>query len=103
LVTSEYNLFFCTNIDSNVRDLEGALLKLKAFIDFSKLPNLIITKEVIDTALGDLIKPQAVDVDINDIQKEVARHYGITISDLSSKSRKQHTVLITFCFSLFNL
>jgi chromosomal replication initiation ATPase DnaA len=47
-----------------VRDLEGALLKLKAFIDFSKLPNLIITKEVIDTALGDLIKPQAVDVDI---------------------------------------
>ncbi|CAC9646426.1 chromosomal replication initiator protein DnaA [bacterium endosymbiont of Bathymodiolus sp. 5 South] len=92
-LTEDMALYIAGNIDSNVRDLEGALLKLKAFIDFSKLPNLIITKEVIDTALGDLIKPQAVDVDINDIQKEVARHYGITISDLSSKSRKQHTVL----------
>ena len=92
-LTEDIALYIAGNIDSNVRDLEGALLKLKAFVDFSKLPSLIITKEVIDTALGDLIKPQAVDVDINDIQKEVTKHYGITISDLSSKSRKQHTVL----------
>lgn len=92
-LTEDIALYIAGNIDSNVRDLEGALLKLKAFVDFSKRPNLIITKEVIDTALGDLIKPQAINIDINDIQKEVAKHYGVTISDLSSKSRKQHTVL----------
>ncbi len=91
-LTEDMALYIAGNIDSNVRDLEGALLKLKAFIDFSKLPNLIVTKEVVDTALGDLIKPQAMDVDINDIQKEVAKHYVVTVSDLSSKSRKQHTV-----------
>jgi chromosomal replication initiator protein len=28
-------LYIAGNIDSNVRDLEGALLKLKAFIDLS--------------------------------------------------------------------
>ncbi len=85
--------YIAGNINSNVRDLEGALLKLKAFIDFSKLPNLIVTKEVIDTALEDLIKSQTVAVDINDIQKVIAKYYAITVSDLSSKSRKKHIVL----------
>lgn len=92
-LSEDIALYIAGNIDSNVRDLEGSLLKLKAFIDFSKLPNTIITKEIIDTAIGDLIKPQVVDVDINDIQKEVAKNYAITVSDLSSKSRKQHAVL----------
>ncbi len=86
-------LYIATNIDSNVRDLEGALLKLKAFTDFSTTPKLIINKEVVDTALADLIKPQALNIDINDIQKTTAKHYAITVSDLSSKSRKQHIVI----------
>ncbi|MBA5248559.1 MAG: chromosomal replication initiator protein DnaA [Gammaproteobacteria bacterium] len=86
-------LYIAGNITSNVRDLEGALLKLKAFIDFSKLDNLVVTKEVIDVALGDLIKPKAKNVDINDIQKESAKYYDITISDLTSKNRQQHIVL----------
>ena len=92
-LTEDIALYIAGNINSNVRDLEGALLKLKAFIDFSKLPNLAITKEVVDAALGDLIKPQPMDIDINDIQKEVAKHYAVTVSDLSSKNRKQHIVL----------
>ncbi|KAA0446110.1 MAG: chromosomal replication initiator protein DnaA [Candidatus Thioglobus sp.] len=85
-------LYIAGNITSNVRDLEGALLKLKAFIDFSNLKNIVVTKEVVDSALGDLIKPKARNVDINDIQKENAKHYGVTVSDLSSKSRKQNIV-----------
>lgn len=91
-LSEDIALYIASNIDSNVRDLEGALLQLKAFVDFSRLSNLVITKEVIDTALGELIKPKTINIDINDIQKEVAKHYVITISDLSSKSRKQHTV-----------
>ncbi|SFV87527.1 Chromosomal replication initiator protein DnaA [hydrothermal vent metagenome] len=86
-------LYIAGNITSNVRDLEGALLKLKAFVDFSKQDNLTITKEVIDKALGDLIKPKINNVDINDIQKESAKHYTITVSDLSSQTRKHHIVL----------
>lgn len=86
-------LYIAGNITSNVRDLQGALLKLNAFVNFSKLSNPIVTKEVIDTALEDLFKPKAKNIDINDIQKENAKHYGITVSDLNSKSRKQHIVL----------
>ncbi|HIE78971.1 MAG TPA: chromosomal replication initiator protein DnaA [Candidatus Thioglobus sp.] len=85
-------LFIAGHITSNVRNLEGALLKLKAYVDFSKINNSLISKEVVENALGDLIHPQVTVVDINDIQKETIKHYGITISDLSSKSRKQHIV-----------
>ncbi len=92
-LTEDTALFIAGHITSNVRDLEGALLKLKAFVDFSKIDSSFISKEVIETALGDLIKPHTTNIDINDIQKEVAKYYAITISDLSSKSRKQHTVL----------
>ena len=92
-LTEDTALFIAGHITSNVRDLEGALLKLKAFVDFSKIDHSFITKDVIESALGDLIKPPIKNIDINDIQKETAKHYAITVSDLSSKSRKQHTVL----------
>ena len=92
-LSEDIALYIAGHITSNVRDLEGALLKLKAFVDFSKLSGSVITKEVVDAALGDLIKPQIKNIEVNDIQKEVAKHYAVTISDLSSKSRKQHIVL----------
>ena len=107
-LTEDVALFIAAHITSNVRDLEGALLKLKAFVDFTKIGQTLISKEIIETALGDLIKPKINSVDINDIQKEVAKHYALTISDLSSKSRKQHTVLarqmaIYICHELSSL
>jgi chromosomal replication initiator protein len=92
-LTADIALYIASNITSSVRDLEGALLKLKAFVDFSKLDNLNITKEIIDVALGDIIKPKTKNININDIQKESAKHYGITLSDLISKNRKQHIIL----------
>lgn len=107
-LTEDVALFIAGHITSNVRDLEGALLKLKAFVNFSKMNHNFISKEVVEAALGDLIKPQIKNIDINDIQKEVAKHYALTISDLSSKSRKQHTVLarqmaIYICHELSSL
>ncbi len=107
-LTEDVALFIAGHITSNVRDLEGALLKLKAFVDFSKMDQTLISKEVVEAALGDLIKPQINKIDVNDIQKEVSKHYALTISDLSSKSRKQHTVLarqmaIYICHELSSL
>ncbi len=107
-LTEDIALFIAGHITSNVRDLEGALLKLKAFVDFSKMDQKLISKEVVETALSDLIKPQIKNIEVNDIQKEAAKHYALTISDLSSKSRKQHTVLarqmaIYICHELSSL
>jgi len=89
----EVALYIASNIKSNVRDLEGALLKLKAFVDFSGLSHKQVDKNLVDTALSDLISPKKTTVDIFDIQKETSIKYGITNSELISKSRKQNLVL----------
>ena len=91
-LSEDVALFIASHVTSNVRDLEGALLKLKAFVDFSRIDHSSISKEVIERALGDLISPKKRLVEINEIQKTVSKYYGITVSDLVSNSRKQHLV-----------
>jgi len=91
-LSEDVALFIASHVTSNVRDLEGALLKLKAFVDFSRIDHSSISKEVVEGALGDLISPKKRLIEINEIQKTVSRYYGITVSDLVSNSRKQHLV-----------
>ena len=91
-LTEDVALFIASHVISNVRDLEGALLKLKAFVDFSQIDHSLITKDVVEGALGDLIKPKKLFIEVNEVQKTVSKYYGITVSDLVSNSRKQHLV-----------
>ena len=91
-LTEDVALFIASHVVSNVRDLEGALLKLKAFVDFSQIDHSLITKDVVEGALGDLIKPKKLFIEVNEVQKTVSKYYGITVSDLVSNSRKQHLV-----------
>jgi chromosomal replication initiator protein len=107
-LSEDVALFIASHVTSNVRDLEGALLKLKAFVDFSKIDHALISKEVVESALGDLISPKKRFIEINEIQKTVSKYYGITLSDLISNSRKQHLVrarqmAIYMCHELTNL
>ena len=91
-LSEDIALFIASHVMSNVRDLEGALLKLKAFVDFSQIDHSLITKDVVEGALGDLIKPKKLFIEVNEVQKTVSKYYGITVSDLISNSRKQHLV-----------
>jgi len=91
-LSEDVALFIASHVMSNVRDLEGALLKLKAFVDFSQIDHSLITKDVVEGALGDLIKPKKLFIEVNEVQKTVSKYYGITVSDLISNSRKQHLV-----------
>ena len=91
-LSEDIALFIASHVVSNVRDLEGALLKLKAFVDFSQIDHSFITKDVVEGALGDLIKPKKLIIEVNEVQKTVSKFYGITVSDLISNSRKQHLV-----------
>lgn len=107
-LSEDIALFIASHVTSNVRDLEGALLKLKAFVDFSKIDHTLISKEVVESALGDLISPKKHLIEINEIQKTVSKYYGITVSDLVSNSRKQHLVrarqmAIFICHNLTSL
>ena len=91
-LSEDVALFIASHVMSNVRDLEGALLKLKAFVDFSQIDHSLITKDVVEGALGDLIRPKKLFIEVNEVQKTVSKYYGITVSDLVSNSRKQHLV-----------
>lgn len=76
--------FLASKITSNVRELEGALNKVVAI---SRLVGREITLENTHEILRDLLRSSERVVTIEEIQKKVAEHYNIKISDMSSDKR----------------
>jgi chromosomal replication initiator protein len=75
-----------THIRSNVRELEGALMRLAAFASLKSEP---ITVPLARDVLADVIPPQGYKPPIERIQEAVAAHYGLTVAKLTSGSREQ--------------
>jgi len=78
------------HIRSNVRELEGALMRLAAFASLKSEP---ITVPLARDVLGDVIPPQGYRPPIERIQEAVAAHYGLTVPKLTSASREQKIAL----------
>lgn len=76
-------------VNSNIRELEGTLNRIKAYSEFNKEP---ITTDSIKTALKDLFAHKLKKVTIPIIQSLVAEYYNIKVSDLCSKNRSQRIV-----------
>jgi chromosomal replication initiator protein len=79
-----------THIRSNVRELEGALMRLAAFASLKSEP---ITVPLARDVLGDQIPPEGYRPPIERIQEAVAAHYGLTVAKLTSSSREQKVSL----------
>jgi chromosomal replication initiator protein len=79
-----------THIRSNVRALEGALMRLGAFASLKAQP---ITVSLARDVLSDVIPPQGYRPPIERIQEIVAAHYGLTVAKLTSASREQKVAL----------
>ncbi len=82
----EVAFFIAKNIQSNVRELEGALKRVIANAHFTGQP---ITVEFTRDALKDLLTLQAKLVSIDNIQRTVAEYYKIKVSDLLAKRRSR--------------
>lgn len=82
----EVAFFIAKRIQSNVRELEGALKRVIANAHFKAEP---ITLDFAREALKDLLALQAKLVTIENIQKTVAEYYKIKVSDLVSKRRNR--------------
>jgi chromosomal replication initiator protein len=78
------------HIRSNVRELEGALMRLAAFASLKGEP---ITIALARDVLGDQIPPEGYRPPIERIQEAVAAHYGLTVAKLTSSSREQKVAL----------
>ena len=72
-----------TKTKSNVRELEGALVKLLAFSSLSGAP---ITMQMTQQVLKHLVHAQDRRVSIDSIQKAVAEHFVLKQSQLKEKS-----------------
>lgn len=82
----EVAFFIAKRIQSNVRELEGALKRVIANAHFTGQP---ITLDFAREALKDLLAIQAKLVSIDNIQKTVAEYYKVKVSDLLSKRRSR--------------
>jgi chromosomal replication initiator protein len=76
--------FLAHRITSNVRELEGALKRLVAH---SQLVGRPISIESAHDVLHDLLRANNRRVTIEEIQKKVAEHFNIRLSDMSSPRR----------------
>ncbi len=83
-LTEDVAFFVAKHLRSNVRELEGALRKILAYVRFHGKE---ITIEVAREALKDLLSVQNRQISVENIQKTVADFYNIKVADMYSKKR----------------
>ena len=76
-------------VQSNIRELEGALTRVVAFVDLSGLP---LTPKLVETALADLL-PRRSKVEPDEVVKSVAEAFGIQIDRMLSRERSREVAL----------
>jgi chromosomal replication initiator protein len=76
-------------VQSNIRELEGALTRVVAFVDLSGLP---LTPQLVETALADLL-PRRSKVEPNEVVQSVADAFGIQLDRMLSRERTREVAL----------
>ena len=78
-------MFLANQIKSNVRELEGALIRLHAFASLANVPlNLQLAKEALKNIFNNNVPPKAT---VESIQQLVAEYYSVKVADLKSERR----------------
>jgi len=82
--------FLASNTASNIRVLEGCLVRIAAF---SKLTQTEVNLDLAKEVLRNIIKTEDPAVPIEAIQKAVASHFNLRVSDLKAKKKTKQIVL----------
>jgi chromosomal replication initiator protein len=82
--------FIATNFKSNIRDLEGAIIKLLAASSLQHIDNLDLA--MAKRILKDMIKDTNKQITIESIQTHVCDYFGIDTNKVREKTRKQEIV-----------
>ncbi len=82
-------LFIASNIRSNVRELEGALIRLVAYTSLTGAP---LTLQTAQQVLKSIIDAQTRRVTIDSIQKAVAEQFGLRVADIKAKNNSRPIV-----------
>jgi chromosomal replication initiator protein len=81
--------FLATTMKSNIRELEGSLVRLGAY---ASLTGQTITLEMAKSVLRDLIGTKKKIVSMDDIQETVGARFHVKIADLKSRRRSKTLV-----------
>jgi chromosomal replication initiator protein len=84
-VSYEIMELIARRVQSNIRQLEGALTRVAAFADFSGLP---MTMQLVETCLADLL-PRRSKVQPDEVVRRVADTYGVSVENLLGESRSR--------------
>jgi chromosomal replication initiator protein len=83
-LSNEVGLFLASNLGTNIRELEGALTRLRAY---SSLTGSEISISMAKETLKDILSDRQKMITIDSIQKAVAANFNISVSDLKSSKR----------------
>jgi chromosomal replication initiator protein len=89
-VADDVIFFIAQLIKTNIRELEGALIRT---IAYSLLEEKPITLDLVKEVLKDLLKEPKKLITVDFIQRCVAEEFGITLSELKTKRRNKQIVL----------
>jgi chromosomal replication initiator protein len=86
----EVAFYLASNVEHNVRVLEGSLVRVGAF---ASLHNVPITIELAKDVMGHIIKEKKQQITVDAIIKEVSSHFSIKPVDLKSDRRIRSIIL----------
>jgi len=90
LVPEDVAYYLASRVKSNIRELEGCLIRLGAQSSLTGRP---INKDMAKTILQDLIEDDEKPVTTEQIQKTVAEHFALKVSDMKAKKRTKEVAL----------
>lgn len=76
-------------VQSNIRELEGALTRIAAFADLTGLP---VTSQLVETALADLL-PRRTEAQPDEVIRKVADVFGVTLERILGRDRSREVAL----------
>jgi chromosomal replication initiator protein len=82
--------YIASKVITNIRELEGALIRLVAYASLFKSP---VTIELTETALQDIITTRQKNITISSIIRLTAENFNLTAEDVLSKKRTQDIAL----------
>ena len=87
VVPDDVALFIATNSKSNIRELEGSLIRV---IAYASMAGSELTLDLATETLQDLLVVETPAVTVESIQKLVSNHYNLKVTELKSKNNSQH-------------
>lgn len=86
----EVALFLSNSVCSNVRELEGYLIRIGAYASLTSTP---VSLEMAKDVLKDILVERNKEITVEEILKRVSSHFNIKISDIKSSKRLKAVVL----------